>query len=126
MRQRNFDYDSTLDRRVWYLGLRNVDVLYNRYSKDNSIFSQTFVFPETDRLIKIYDTEVLFNNVPSTNKEFNIVKEYYYFDSSDNYHRISGTAPFVLNGHKLLVKFYIEGNAETPNIYMTRVKYKLD
>lgn len=126
MRQRNFDYDSTLDRRVWYLGLRNVDVLYNRYSKDNSIFSQTFVFPETDRLIKIYDTEVLFNNAPSNDQEFNIVKEYYYFDSSDNYHRISGTAPFVLNGHKLLVKFYIEGNAETPNIYMTKVKYKLD
>ena len=125
MRQRNFEYDSTLDRRIWYLGLRNVDVLYNRYSKNDSIFSQVFVFPETDRLIKMYDAEVLFNNEFS-NGIFNITKEYYYYDSSDNYHRISGSAPFVLSGHKVLVKFYIEGNEETPNIYMTRIKYKLD
>jgi hypothetical protein len=124
MRQRNFEYDSTLDRRIWYLGLRNVDVLYNRYSKNNSIFSQVFEFPETDRLIKVYDAEVMFNNA-SVNA-FNIIKEYYYFDSSNNYHRISGTAPFILNGHKMLIKFYIEGNEETPNIYMTKVKYKLD
>jgi hypothetical protein len=125
MRQRNFDYDSTLDKRIWYLGLRNVDVLFNRYSKDNSIFSETFEFPETDRIIKIYDAETLFNNTKSS-QEFNIIKEYYYFDSSNNYHRISGTAPFILSGHKLLVKFYIEGNEDTPNIYMTKVKYKLD
>ena len=125
LRQKNFEYDATIDRRIWYLGLRNVDVLFNRYSKDSSIFSQVFEFPETDRRIKIYDTEVLFNN-DSTSNAFNIVKEYYYFDSSNNYHRISGTAPFILTGHKLLVKFYIEGNEETPNIYMTRVKYKLD
>lgn len=125
MRQRNFEYDSTLDRRIWYLGLRNVDILYNRYSKNDSIFSQVFVFPETDRLIKMYDAEVLFNNEFS-NGIFNITKEYYYYDSSDNYHRISGSAPFILSGHKVLVKFYIEGNEETPNIYMTRIKYKLD
>jgi hypothetical protein len=125
MRQRNFEYDSTLDRRIWYLGLRNVDVLYNRYSKNDSIFSQVFAFPETDRLIKMYDAEVLFNNEFS-NGIFNITKEYYYYDSSGNYHRISGSAPFILSGHKVLVKFYIEGNEETPNIYMTRIKYKLD
>ena len=125
VRQRNFEYDPTLDRRIWYLGLRNVDVLYNRYSKNDSIFSQVFVFPETDRLIKMYDAEVLFNNEYS-NGTFNIVKEYYYYDSSDNYHRISGSAPFILSGHKVLVKFYLEGNEETPNVYMTRIKYKLD
>ena len=125
IRQRNFEYDPTLDRRIWYLGLRNVDVLYNRYSKNDSIFSQVFVFPETDRLIKMYDAEVLFNNEYS-NGTFNIVKEYYYYDSSDNYHRISGSAPFILSGHKVLVKFYLEGNEETPNVYMTRIKYKLD
>lgn len=123
LRQRNFEYDSTLNRRVWYLGLRNVDVLYNRYSKDNSTFSHIFEFPETDRIIKIYDTEVLFNNIDSN---FNVVKEYYYYDSNGNYHRISGSAPFLLEGHKLMVKFTIEGNEETPNIYMTKVKYKLD
>ena len=127
LRQRNFEQDTSLNKRIWYLGLRNVDVLFNRYSKDNSIFSEVFEFPETDRLIKIYDTEVLFNNITNINDQnFNIVKEYYYFDSSNNYHRIAGTTPFVLNGHKLLVKFYIEGNEDTPNIYMTRVKYKLD
>ena len=126
MRQRNFEYDSTLNRRIWYLGLRNVDVLYNRYSSDNSIFSEVFTFPETDRLIKIYDSEVLFNNQKSSGTEFNIIKEYYYFDSSDNYHRISGTAPFILNGHKIMVKYYIEGGDETPNIYGTKIKYRLD
>lgn len=126
MRQRNFEYDSTLNRRIWYLGIRNVDVLYNRYSTDNSIFSEVFTFPETDRLIKVYDSEVLFNNQKSTGTEFNIIKEYYYYDSSDNYHRISGTAPFILNGHKMMVKYYIEGGDETPNIYGTRIKYRLD
>ena len=126
LRQRSFEYDSTLGRRVWYLGLRGVDVLYNRYSKDNSIFSQTFEFPETDRLIKIYDTDVYFNNSTPEEKTYNVTKEYYYFDSSDNYHKISGSAPFILNGHKLLVKFFIESGDETPNIYKTTVKYKLD
>jgi len=126
MRQRDFDYDSVLGRRIWYLGLRNVDVLYNRYSSDNSIFSTVFTFPETDKLIKIYDSEILFNNKKDDNSSFNIVKEYYYYDSSDNYHRISTTAPFILTGHKLMVKYYIESGEETPNIYITRVKYKLD
>lgn len=126
LRQRNFEYDETTNKRSWYLGLRNVDVLFNKYSNDNSIFTQIFEFPETDKLIKIYDTEVLFNNIKSDKQEFNIVKEYYYFDSGNNYHRISSSVPFVLNGHKLMVRFLIEGNEETPNIYMTKIKYKLD
>lgn len=126
LRQRNFDYDSTLNRRIWYLGIRNVDVLYNRYSSDNTIFSTTFEFPETDKLIKVYDVEPLFNNVKSTKEAFNITKEYYYFDSENNYHRISTDAPFILDGHKMLVKFFIESTEETPNIYGTRVQYKLD
>ena len=126
LRQRNFEYDSTLNRRTWYVGIRNVDVTYNRYSKNDSMFSQIFTFPETDKLIKVYDTEIFFNNDSSDGNKFNITKEYYYFDSSDNYHRISSSVPFILNGHKLLIKFNIESSEETPNIYMTRVKYKLD
>lgn len=125
LRQRHFEYDPTTDKRIWYLGLRNVDVIFNRYSKDNSVFSQIFEFPETERLIRIFDTEVMFNN-ELDHQNFNIIKEYYYFDSSNNYHRVSGDVPFILNGHKVLVKFYIEGNEDTPNIYSTRIKYKLD
>ena len=126
MRQRNFDYDSTLDRRIWYLGIRNIDVLYNRYSSDNSIFGMIYEFPETDKLIKVYDVEPMFNNKKSTSEGFGIIKEYYYYDSENNYHRIANTAPFILNGHKMLVKFYIESGEETPNIYGAKVQYKLD
>lgn len=126
LRQRNYEYDSVNNRRIFYLGLRNVDVLYNKYTTDNSIFAQTFDFPETDKLIKIYDVEPVYNNTKSNGKDFNVTKEYYYFDNANNYHKISGSIPFVLTGHKMLVKFYIEGNEETPNIYMTKVKYKLD
>lgn len=126
MRQRNYEYDATTNRRTWYIGLRNVDVLYNRYNSNNSIFSQVFEFPETDRIIKIYDAEIVTNNPKSTGDKFAITKEYYYFDSSNNYHRISGSTPLILSGHKLLVKFFIESTEETPNIYSTRIKYKLN
>ena len=127
LRQTNCDYDPATNHKTWYLGIRNIDVIYNRYSKDNSIFTQTFTFPETDRVIKIYDTEIIYNNKQSTDIDFNVTKEYYYFDSDGNYHRITGSAPFILkNYHKVLVKFYIEGNEETPDIYMTKIKYRLD
>ena len=126
LRQRHCEYDAATNHKTWYLGIRSLDVLYNQYTKDNSTFSQVFIFPETDRIVKIYDTEILYNNVNSTGHDFNVTKEYYYYDSDDNYHRITSSTPFILNGHKVLVKFYIEGNEETPNIYMTKIKYRLD
>lgn len=126
LRQRNYDYDPTTNKRTFYLGIRNIDVLFNRYTKDNSVFTQVFELPETERNIKIYDAEVLFNNPNSTGLSFNVTKEYYYYDTSNNYHKVAGSAPLSLNGHKVMVKFFIEGNEETPNIYGTKLKYKLD
>ena len=126
IRQRHSEFDPTTNHKTWYLGIRGLDVLYNHYTKDNSTFSQIFLFPETDRIIKIYDTDIIYNNTNSTGHDFNVTKEYYYYDSDNNYHRITSSTPFILNGHKVMVKFYIEGNEETPNIYMTKVKYRLD
>lgn len=123
LRQRNYEYDAENDRRIWYLGLRDVDVIYNVYTKDHSQFEMTFDFTEIDRNIKIYDSEVLFNN--GTASDFCITKEYFYYDANGNTHKIPSTCPFILQGHKLMVRYTIEGNQETPNIYMCRVKYKL-
>lgn len=126
LRQRNYEYDAENNRRIWYLGLRDVDVIYNVYTRDHSEFDMVYNFPETDKTITIYDTPVFFNNVNvSDDENFGVSKEYYYFDSDGNTHKISSSCPFILNGHKLRVKYIIEGTQTTPNIRKCSVKYKL-
>lgn len=126
IRQRNYEYDPENNRRIWYLGLRDVDVNYNIYTRDYSQFDLVYDFTETNANIKIYDTEVFFNNSNLTDDDnFGVSKEYFYYDSNGNTHKIPSTCPFILNGHKLMVRFTIEGNQITPNIHKCRVKYKL-
>lgn len=125
LRQRNFEYDAQNDRRIWYLGIRNLDVNYNRYTRDHSEFDMVFEFPETDNNIKVYGTEVYCNNDIDKSVLENIYKEYYYYDASGNTHKISDSLPFILNGHKLMVRFTIEGVQDTPNINKCTVQYKL-
>lgn len=126
LKQRNYEYDAENNRRIWYLGLRDIDIIRNTYTKDHSEFEMVFDFPETDKDIKIYDTEVYFNNSNITDDpQFGVSKEYFYFDSNGNTHKIASTCPFILKGHKVMVRFTIEGNQITPNIHMCKIKYKL-
>lgn len=126
LRQRNYEYDAENNRRIWYLGIRDVDIVYNIYTRDHSEFSMVYDFPEINRTIQVFDAEVEFNNPSMSNDpNFGISKEYYYFDANGNTHKIAATCPFILNGHKLMVKFIIEGNQTTPNIHACRVRYKL-
>ena len=126
LRQRHYESDVENNRRIWYLGLRNVDIVHNVYTRTHSEFEMVFDFPETDHNIQVYDTEVYFNNENITNDEyFGVTKEYFYYDSNGNTHKNPATCPFILNGHKLMVRFTIEGLQTTPNIHMCKVKYKL-
>ena len=124
-RQRNYEYDAQNNRRIWYLGIRDLDINYNRYTRDHSEFDMVFDFPETDKNIKVYDTEVFCNNNIDSAVLENIYKEYYYYDADGNTHKVSDSLPFVLTGHKLMVRFTIEGTNDTPNINKCSVKYKL-
>lgn len=126
MRQKNYTYDAENNRRIWYLGLRDIDVVYNMYTNEHSEFDLVYKFPELDKNIKIYDVEVRTNNENiSDDKEFGITKEYFYFDSDGFSHKIASTVPFILEGHKMRVKFTIEGGQIAPNVYSATVKYKL-
>lgn len=126
LRQRHYESDEANNRRIWYLGLRNVDIIYNIYTKDYSEFEMVFDFPETNRNIKIYDATAYFNNDNTTNDEyFGVSKEFFYFDANGNAHKNPATCPFILTGHKLMVRFRIEGTQVTPNIHKCEVKYKL-
>jgi hypothetical protein len=125
LRQRNYEYDAQNNRRVWYLGIRDLDVNYNRYTKDHSEFDMVFDFLETDKNIKVYDTEIFCNNNIDSAILENVYKEYYYYDADGNTHKVSDSLPFILNGHKLMVRFTIEGTTDTPNINKCSVKYKL-
>ena len=120
LKQRHYTYDAENNRRIWYIGLRDVDVIFNRYARDHSEFSMVYEFTE-DRNIKVYDSDIVYNN----GTEFNVYKEYYYFDSNGNAHKVPSSCPFVLDGHKLKVKYTIEGTQDTPNIYKCVVRYKL-
>lgn len=125
MRQRNYEFDAENNRKIWYLGIRDFDVLYNTYTRDYSIFDMVYSFPETDKDIKVYDVEVLYNNKTTKDTDFGVSKEFYYYDSNGNTHKIPSTCPFILEGHKMMVRFTIEGNQLTPNIYGCKVKYKI-
>lgn len=126
LRQRHYETDNENARRIWHLGLRDVDVIYNVYTRDHSEFSVVFDFPEVNHNIKIYDTEVFFNNDNVTNdRNFGVTKEYFYFDANGNAHKNPATCPFILQGHKVMVKFTIEGTQITPNIHKCKIKYKL-
>lgn len=126
LRQRHYETDTENARRIWYLGLRDVDVVHNVYTRDHSEFEVVFDFPEINHNIKIFDTEVYFNNDNVTNdKNFGITKEYFYFDANGNTHKNPATCPFVLQGHKVMVRFTIDGIQVTPNIYKCKIKYKL-
>lgn len=125
LRQRNYEYDSQRNRRIWYIGIRDLDINYNRYTKDHSEFDMVFEFPEKDKNIKVYDTEIFCNNnIDSTVLE-NIYKEYYYYDADGDTHKVSESLPFILTGHKMLVRFTIEGSTDSPNISKCSVKYKI-
>lgn len=124
LRQRNFEYDAENNRRVWYLGIRDLDVNYNRYTKDHSEFDMVYDFTETDKNVKIYDTVVSCNNSDTAAPE-NIYKEYFYYDADGNTHKVSESLPFILTGHKVMVRFTIEGATDTPNINKCSIKYKL-
>ena len=126
LRQRNYEYDAENNRRIWYLGIRDVNVVYNIYTRDHSEFSMVYEFPELDKNIQVFDSEVVFNNGSmADDSSFGVSKEYFYYDSNGNTHKIASTCPFILNGHKLMVKYTIEGNQTTPNICACKVKYKL-
>lgn len=125
LRQRNYEYDAQNNRRIWYLGIRDLDVNYNKYTKDHSEFDMVFEFPETDKNIKVYDTEIFCNNNIDSSILDNIYKEYYYYDADNNAHKVSDSLPFILTGHKLMVRFTIEGVTDTPNINRCSIKYKL-
>ena len=126
LRQRNFQHDEENNRRIWYLGLKDVNVLYNIYTRDYSEFEMIYEFPETDRNIKVYDSPVFFNNSDIVDdSNFGVSKEYFYFDEMNIAHKVSSTCPFILQGHKLKVRYTLEGNQTTPNIYQCQVKYKL-
>ena len=127
LRQRHFDYDAENNRRIWYLGLRDVDIIYNTYTRDHSEFCMNFNFPEEEHRIKVYDTDIYFNNSENTNDpNFGVSKEYFYYDPNGNAHKISDTCPFILEGHRMMIRFTIDGIQNTPNIHMAKVKYKLE
>ena len=125
-RQRNYEYDAENNRRIWYVGLRDVNVVYNIYTRDHSEFEMVYEFTEKDKNIKVYDSEITFNNHSlSEDSNFGISKEYFYYDANGNTHKICSTCPFVLKGHKMMVRYTIDGNQLTPNICSCNVKYKL-
>lgn len=122
LRQRNYEYDAENNRRIWYLGLRDIDIVHNVYTRDHSQFEMVFDFKEKDRNIKVYDVLVFANNYDTVTS---VTKEYFYYDENGNTHKIPSSCPFILNGHKLMVRFTIEGGQNTPNIYKCSVKYNL-
>lgn len=125
LRQRHSEPDLFETRRIWYLGIRELNVNYNVYTKEHSEFDMIYEFPETDSNIQIIGSNIYCNNnVPSSVME-NIYVEYYYYDADGNTHKVPNSLPFILQGHKLKVRYTIEESNETPNIYKCDVKYKL-
>lgn len=125
LRQRHSELEAFETRRVWYLGIRELNVNYNVYTKEHSEFDMIYEFPETDSNIQIIDSNIYCNNnVPSSVTE-NIYKEYFYYDADGNTHKVPNSLPFILQGHKMKVRYTIEESNETPNIYKCDVKYKL-
>ena len=126
IRQRNCFVDNENKRKTWYLGIRNLDAIRNVYTGDYSEFDMEYEFPETDRNITIYDVQPAFNNASmSEDGGFGITKEYYYYDADDKYHRITATLPFLLDGHKLKVRFNMEGSQNAPAVHSCKVRYKI-
>lgn len=126
LRQRHCFIDQENHRKIWYLGIRNLDAVRNVYTGDYSEFDIDYEFPEIDRNITIYDVQPIFNNASqSADGSFGITKEYYYYDDDNNYHRITSSVPFLLDGHKLKVRFNMEGSQNAPSVHSCKVKYKI-
>ena len=99
--------------------------MHDTYERLHSDFDMTFEFYEVSKNIEVHDAVPNFNNSSASgDSEYGITKEYYYFDDNDNRHKVMTTTPFILHGHKLLVRFIITGD-ETPTIHSCTVKYKL-
>lgn len=126
LRQSDPILDVENNRKIWYLGLRNVDVTYNVYSSNYTTFDMVFDFPETERNINILDVDIEFNNASVSNdKEFGITKQYFYYDSSGLTHKVSESAPFILKGHRLRIQFSTDGTQVIPNVRCATVHYRL-
>ena len=125
-RQRNYTYDQENNRRIFYVGLRDVNACYNTYANYPSTFDMIFEFPEKQKRIQIYDVTLEFNNSNiSDDDNFGISKEYFYYDSQGLAHKIGDSLPFTLKGHKMRVQFSTDGSQNIPNVRSATVKYKI-
>jgi hypothetical protein len=123
LRQRHFIQGEN-NTRAFFLGAKNIEILQNSYMKEYCTFNAVVEFPEINNTIIVKDTELVLNNASET--LFNTVQyEYFYYDSNDKPHKILETAPFSLQGHKMLIKFKMHNEYVTPNIAMIKVKYKV-
>lgn len=125
-RQKNYENDQENNRRIFYVGLRDVNACYNTYANYPSTFDMVFDFSETQRSIQIYDVIPEFNNANiSDDDNFGISKEYYYYDAQGFTHKIGDSLPFILRGHKMRVQFSTDGSQNIPNVRSATVKYKI-
>lgn len=122
LRQRNYIRQEN-GMREFYLGLKSVSVMQCSYHNDYYTFQAEVNFPEIERNIQIEDTEIVLNN-PEEYTYNQIQYEYYAYDNTGTPHRISQTAPFTLNGHRLLIKFRIAEGSSTPSVRQVNVQYK--
>lgn len=128
LRQRHPSYDASINRKEWFIGIRDVSVDFVRYSKESSIFDMDFEFPDaadSEQEVKVYDTEITYNNNPDRETARNVFKDYYYYDDEGNTHKVPDSLPFILCGKKMKVRFTIDGTPDTPCISKCSVKYKL-
>lgn len=122
LRQRNYIRKEN-GRKEFFLGLKSLEVYQNLYHDEYNTFNAMVEFKETDRIISIEDMEIILNN-PNEVRYNTIQFEYYTVDEEGDLHKIPQTAPFNLDGHKMVIKFKMHESSVSPNIRQIRIKYQ--
>ena len=119
-RQRNYIQEN--DKRVFYIGARDIQILSYKYNKESASFYSKVVFEEPGSKV-IYDIKSLLNNKDEVGN--NVIQyELYTLDEYDSPSKISSGFPFEISNNKLLIKCTLHKNKATPVLGKLQVIYK--
>lgn len=114
---------SQNNKKIFYIGFRNIDINHNNYYDENNNFTFTINFPKDGKTKTLLAVKPIYNN--KSELDGNAVSfEYFYKDEHDLLHRINERVPFNVKDDTIYVNALLFNGACTPNIAKIKVSYK--
>lgn len=118
------NYIEENDQRIFYIGLKKLDIRSCSYINTNNNFEFEINIPNNIEKPMIINVEETYNNYPEIEAK-SVQYEFFYYDDDGLLHTITDSMPFKCPKNKILVKCKLFFNhSATPNIERFKVYYQ--